>query len=141
MISPRLCRTLRPAPQAGCFVSRLSISCESQATCDSFVFGTVAVESSSGVTETPERAKARAKIKSKRGNAALVLRAGRTSLTRGQGFALARTTRPRPKENQAIRCFPRASKTRLMPSIMSSWTSASSSRAICFSCLWASFDK
>jgi hypothetical protein len=38
---------VRPAPQAGCFVSRLSISCESQATCDSFAFGTVAAAPSS----------------------------------------------------------------------------------------------
>jgi hypothetical protein len=48
---------------------------------------------------------------------------------------------PVERGGQAIRCFPRASKTRLMPSIRSSWTSASSSRAICFSCLWASFDR
>src|SRR3954451_22727823 len=38
---------VRPAPQAGCFVSRLSISCESQATCDSSAFGTAALAPSS----------------------------------------------------------------------------------------------
>src|SRR4051794_28446181 len=31
---------VRPAPQAGCFVSGLYASCESQRTCDSLTFGT-----------------------------------------------------------------------------------------------------
>src|SRR5215216_1639976 len=44
---PRLCRTLRPAPQAGCFVSRLYASCESQIALRHRAFGTVAIESSS----------------------------------------------------------------------------------------------
>src|SRR3954466_6802252 len=41
---PRLCRTLRPAPQAGCFVSRLSASKDSaQITLRHRAFRTVAV--------------------------------------------------------------------------------------------------
>src|SRR3954468_11735117 len=42
-IIPRLCRTVRPAPQAGCFVSGLSVSCESQITLRHRAFGTVAL--------------------------------------------------------------------------------------------------
>jgi chromosome partitioning protein len=38
---------VRPAPQAGCFVSGLSISCESQGTCNSLAFGTVTAGPSS----------------------------------------------------------------------------------------------
>src|SRR3954465_251493 len=49
---PRLCRTLRPAPQAGCFVSRLSVSCESQITLRHRAFGTVAGVPSSTVHDT-----------------------------------------------------------------------------------------
>src|SRR3954453_23822298 len=44
---PRLCRTVRPAPQAGCFVSRLSVSCESQIALRHRAFGTVALAPSS----------------------------------------------------------------------------------------------
>src|SRR4051812_34950810 len=44
---PRLCRTMRPAPQAGCFVSRLYASCESQITLRHWAFGTVALAPSS----------------------------------------------------------------------------------------------
>src|SRR3954451_751247 len=45
---PRLCRTLRPAPQAGCFVSRLKLSKDSaQITLRHRAFRTVAVMSSS----------------------------------------------------------------------------------------------
>src|SRR4051794_3121786 len=43
LIIPRLCRTLRPAPQAGCFVSRLKLSKDSaQITLRHRAFGTVA---------------------------------------------------------------------------------------------------
>src|SRR4051794_11123206 len=56
---------VRPAPQAGCFVSRLYASYESRVACDSFAFGTVMVAPSSGVSEPAEQAKARAELKSK----------------------------------------------------------------------------
>src|SRR5215207_7358708 len=46
---PRLCRTLRPAPQAGCFVSRLDVSGESQIALRHWAFRTVAVAPSSAV--------------------------------------------------------------------------------------------
>ncbi len=46
-IIPRLCRTLRPAPQAGCFVSRLDVSSESQITLRHRAFRTVAIVPSS----------------------------------------------------------------------------------------------
>ena len=47
---PRLCRTLRPAPQAGCFVSRLSASKDSaQITLRHRAFRTVALAPSSTV--------------------------------------------------------------------------------------------
>src|SRR4051794_13360802 len=47
---PRLCRTVRPAPQAGCFVSRLSASKDSaQITSRHRAFRTVAVAPSSTV--------------------------------------------------------------------------------------------
>src|SRR3954468_5840637 len=45
-LSPAL-PDVRPAPQAGCFVSRLYASCESQRPCDSFAFRTRATVSSS----------------------------------------------------------------------------------------------
>ena len=49
---PRLCRTLRPAPQAGCFVSRLSASKDSaQITLRHRAFRTVAVAQSSTLAE------------------------------------------------------------------------------------------
>jgi hypothetical protein len=127
---------VRPAPQAGCFVSRLSASKDSaQITLRHRAFRTVAVAPSSGATKPPEQ---RRGPRQERGSMPLWRYGiGKTFLS----SALARTPCPCSKKYQAIRCFPRASKTRLMPSIMSSWTSASSSRAICFSCLWASFDK
>jgi hypothetical protein len=40
---------VRPAPQAGCFVSRLDVSCESQIALRYWAFGTVAVAPSSTV--------------------------------------------------------------------------------------------
>src|SRR4051812_34448314 len=43
----RLCRTLRPAPSAGCFVSRLNVSSESQITLHHRAFRTVAAAPSS----------------------------------------------------------------------------------------------
>src|SRR3954451_16826068 len=42
MITPAL-PDVRPAPQAGCFVSRLYASCESQVVCDSLAFRTGAL--------------------------------------------------------------------------------------------------
>src|SRR4051812_46614689 len=49
---PRPCRTLRPAPQAGCFVSRLDVSCESQIALRHRAFGTVALAPSSTLAGT-----------------------------------------------------------------------------------------
>src|SRR3954467_3973770 len=50
LIIPRLCRTLRPAPQAGCFVSRLYVSKDSaQITLRHGAFRTVALAPSSTV--------------------------------------------------------------------------------------------
>jgi hypothetical protein len=54
ILHPRLCRTLRPAPQAGCFVSRFDVSCESQITLRHRAFGTVAVAPSSTALEPSE---------------------------------------------------------------------------------------
>src|SRR3954454_14589868 len=54
---PRLCRTLRPAPQAGCFVSRLSASKDSaQITLRHRAFRTVAIAPSSASAEGPPAA-------------------------------------------------------------------------------------
>src|SRR5215203_5537521 len=51
---PRLCRTLRPAPQAGCFVSRLKLSKDSaQITLRHRAFRTVAVAPSSASAKWP----------------------------------------------------------------------------------------
>ena len=51
---PRLCRTLRPAPQAGCFVSRLSASKDSaQITLRHRAFRTVALTPSSASLDWP----------------------------------------------------------------------------------------
>src|SRR5215207_3457210 len=50
---PRLCRTLRPAPQAGCFVSRLYVSSKSQIALRHRAFGTVAVAPSSASAKEP----------------------------------------------------------------------------------------
>src|SRR5215207_241801 len=56
-IIPRLCRTLRPAPQAGCFVSRLLASKDSaQITLRHRAFGTVALAPSSASTKRPPAA-------------------------------------------------------------------------------------
>src|SRR4051794_15765118 len=53
---PRLCRTLRPAPQAGCFVSRLRLSKDSaQITSRHRAFRTAAVVSSSVSAKWPPR--------------------------------------------------------------------------------------
>jgi hypothetical protein len=54
---PRPCRTLRPAPQAGCFVSRLSASKDSaQITLRHRAFRTVAIAPSSASAEGPPAA-------------------------------------------------------------------------------------
>src|SRR5215207_8108951 len=45
---------VRPAPQAGCFVSRLLASCESQIALRHWAFGTVAVAPSSTALEPSE---------------------------------------------------------------------------------------
>src|SRR3954462_2036438 len=56
-IIPRLCRTLRPAPQAGCFVSRLSASKDSaQITLRHRTFRPAAVAPSSAPFERPPSA-------------------------------------------------------------------------------------
>jgi len=53
-IIPRLCRTLRPAPQAGCFVSRLSASNDSaQIALRHRAFRTVALAPSSALANRP----------------------------------------------------------------------------------------
>src|SRR5689334_14199406 len=53
-IIPRLCRTLRPAPQAGCFVSRLSASKDSaQITLRHRAFRTLAVTPSRTGLKSP----------------------------------------------------------------------------------------
>jgi hypothetical protein len=54
---------VQPAPQAGCFVSRLSISCESQIALRHRAFGTVAMAPSSGVLEPAEQAEARTEVR------------------------------------------------------------------------------
>src|SRR4051812_632666 len=52
---PRLCRTLRPAPQAGCFVSGLKLSKDSaQITSRHRAFRTVALAPSSTLHETQQ---------------------------------------------------------------------------------------
>jgi hypothetical protein len=42
---------VRPAPQAGCFVSRLDVSCESQITLRHWAFGTLTMVPSSALSE------------------------------------------------------------------------------------------
>ena len=53
---------VRPAPQAGCFVSRLYASCESQVVCDSFAFGTAAIAPSRS-RQTPPNEKPKIEIR------------------------------------------------------------------------------
>ena len=73
---------VRPAPQAGCFVSRLKLSKDSaQSDLRHRAFRTVAIAPSSGVLEIPAQAKAGAEIKSK-GVRRLALRVGRISHAR-----------------------------------------------------------
>src|SRR4051812_6304379 len=58
---PRLCRTVRPAPQAGCFVSRLSASKDSaQIASRHRAFRTVALVPSSASANRPPAAPLRA---------------------------------------------------------------------------------
>src|SRR4051794_16517411 len=65
MIAPAL-PDVRPAPQAGCFVSGLKLSKDSaQSDLRHRAFRTVAIAPSSGVLEIPAQAKAGAEIKSK----------------------------------------------------------------------------
>jgi hypothetical protein len=97
---PRLCRTLRPAPQAGCFVSRLYASYESRVACDSFAFGTVMVAPSSGVSEPAEQAKARAELKSK-GRAALATGRQNISFTRAGLCTRPSCTQPCSRETSS----------------------------------------
>src|SRR3954447_18110524 len=52
MITPAL-PDVRPAPQAGCFVSRLYASCESQITLRHRAFRTLALPPSSALTKRP----------------------------------------------------------------------------------------
>jgi hypothetical protein len=75
-LSPAL-PDVRPAPQAGCFVSRLKLSKDSaQSDLRHRAFRTVAIAPSSGLLEIPAQAKAGAEIKSK-GVRRLALRVGR----------------------------------------------------------------
>ena len=81
MITPAL-PDVRPAPQAGCFVSGLKLSKDSaQSDLRHRAFRTVAIAPSSGVLEIPAQAKAGAEIKSK-GVRRLALRVDRISHAR-----------------------------------------------------------